>query len=116
MTADETQSVKVVKNHGCFWPTEVFRKQKGHSPPRENLSKYGPKGSKKWIEGCWMYGPLDTLVPGAINLIGEHSQNIKKTAQLTEDPPPATLLLPLPTNQITLIGSILCRLLVGLMF
>ena len=84
MTADETNSMEVVKNHGCFWPTEVYKRQKKQDPPKDQLTKYKDKGSKKWIDGVWMYDALDTLVPGAINLLGRQSHNLKKEIHLTE--------------------------------
>ena len=119
--ATESSAVEMVKNAGCFWTTAVYKQQKGESPPKEKLAKYKEKGSKKWHEGVWMQGPLDTLVPGAINLYGKQRQDVSKKIKLTQDPASTLLILSYlilytvyyPTNyllQTTIISYKLTRL------
>ena len=85
MTADETSSIEVSKNVGCFWPTHVYKRAMKEDPPADRLTKYKPKGAKSFTEGLWMYGPTDALAPGAINLVARQSQNLSKRVNLTED-------------------------------
>ena len=86
VVAKESKSVEMTKNLGCFWPTSVWKQQKpGIELPADRLTKYREKNSKIWTEGLWMYGPLDTLVPGAINLVGKNVTGIEKNLAVTED-------------------------------